>query len=79
MTRVRRNDGIGHAQKALGDDPGDFETIEVLPFHFFEDSMQCVQDLLSPESAKEHHFDFCRHEEEVPSRGMNLAIQGDTI
>jgi len=41
--------------------------------------MQCVQDLLSPESAKEHHFDFCRHEEEVPSRGMNLAIQDDTI
>jgi hypothetical protein len=34
MARMRRNDGIGQAQKTLGYNPGDFEAIEVLPTYF---------------------------------------------
>src|SRR5437660_180703 len=35
--------------------------------------------ILRSESTKEHHLYFCRHEEEVPSSGVDLAIKGKAI
>jgi hypothetical protein len=41
--------------------------------------VQGVLDLGRSGSAKEHHLYFCRDEKEVPSRGMDLAIEGEAI
>src|SRR5437870_4468660 len=71
--------GIGDAKKTLGNNSSDFEAIEVLPRHLCQDSLQCVQDSLCSKSAKERYLDFCRHKEEVPSRGMDLAIKSEAI
>jgi hypothetical protein len=73
------DDRVGHAQKALGNDPSDFEAIEILFPHFSQDSLQCVLDLLCSNSAKEHHLNFCRHEKEVPAGGLDFAIKAEAI
>ena len=70
---------VGHAQKALGNDPSDFEAIEILFPHFSQDSPQCVLDLLCPNGAEEHHLNFCCHEEEVPAGGLDFAIKAKAI
>jgi len=36
-------------------------------------------DLLRSGSAEKPHLDFCRHEKEVPARGMDLAIKREAI
>jgi len=79
MARVGRNDGIRHSQKTLRNDSGYFETIEVLPTYLAQNPMQCVLDLLCSERAKKHYFHFRRDKKEIPSRGANLAIEGETI
>jgi len=73
------DDCVGHAQKALGNDPSDFEAIEILPPHFSQNSLQCVLDLLRSKSAEEHHLDLCRHEKEVPAGGLDFAIEAEAI
>ena len=47
--------------------------------HLRENLMQGVLNLGRSRGAKEHHLYFCRHEKEVPPRGMDLAIEGETI
>src|SRR6184192_3153871 len=79
MAGVCRTGGIGHTQKALGNDSSYFEAVEVLMPHLRQNSFQRILDLLRSESAKEHHLDFCRHEKEVPARSTDLAIKGETI
>src|SRR5712692_3400068 len=73
------NGGIGHTQKALGNDCSYFEAVEVLVPHLRQNSFQRVLDLFRSESAKEHHLYFCRHEKKVPARSVDLAIKGETI
>src|ERR1700682_338747 len=79
MARVSRNDGIGHTQKTLRNDSGNFKAIKVLVPHLPQNSLQCVLDTLRSHSTKAHHLYFCRHEKEVPSCSMDLAIKGETI
>src|SRR5437868_10861319 len=79
MARVRGNGGIRHIQKTLGNDPSYFEAVEVLVPHLHQNSFQRILDLLRSESAKEHHLCFCRHEEEVPSSSVDLAIKREAI
>src|ERR1700682_4330656 len=76
---MRGDDGVGHAKKALGHAPSDFEAIETLPPHFSEDSLQCVLDLLCSQSAKEHHLNFCCHEKKVPAGGLDFAIKAEGV
>ena len=79
MARVRRNDGIGQAQKTLRNDSGYFKTIEVVPTYFAQNPMHCVLDLLCSVRAKKHYLHFRRDKKEVPSRGANLAIDSEAI
>src|SRR5579864_2928434 len=76
---MRGNGGIGHAQKALGNDSSDFKAIKTLRLHFRENSLHRILDSGRSKSAKEHHLYFCRHEEEIPARSMDLAIKRETI
>ena len=79
MARMCGNSGIGHTKKAVGYNAGHFEAVEVVKSHLRENPVQGVLDLGRSRGAKEHHLYFCRHEKEVPPRGMDLAIEGETI
>src|SRR5437868_15539371 len=79
MARMSRNDGIGHSQKTLRNDPGNFKTVEGLVPHLAKNPLQSLLYTLRSQSTKEHHLYFCRHEKQVPPRAMDLAIKGQTI
>jgi hypothetical protein len=79
MARVCRNGGVGDAQEMFSNDSSHLQAIEMLPFYLRQDPYQCVLELLRSNSAKEHYLDFWRHEKEVPSRGMDLAIEGEAV
>jgi hypothetical protein len=79
MPRVCRDDAVGHTEKTLGDDFRDLKGIEVLPLRLCYNSLQSILDFLRFERTKEHHLYFGRHEKEVSSRGMDLAIKRETI
>jgi hypothetical protein len=63
----------------FSNDSSHLQAIEVLLFHLRQDPYQCVMDLLRSNSAKEHRLDFWGHEKEVPSRGMDLSVEGETV
>ena len=72
-------EAVGDAQEALGNDPCHFETVEVLVADFRQDSLQRALNLFRTQGAKEHHLHFCCDEEEVPSGGVDLAVEGKAI
>lgn len=74
-----RNYRVGHAQKMLGDDSRNFNAVETLRPHLRQNSFHRILDPGRSEGAKEPYLDFCRHEKEIPTRGMDLAIEGETI
>ncbi len=79
MARMCGNSGIGHTKKAVGYNAGHFEAVEVVKSHLRENPVHGVLDLGRSGSAKEHYLYFCSHKKEVPPRGMDLAIEGETI
>jgi len=76
---MSRNGGIRHAQKALCDYPCDFETIEVLLSHLFQNPLQCAVDVRCSNSTEDHYFYFSGNEEEVPPSSMDLSIERKAI
>src|SRR5208282_4729743 len=79
MSRMRGNGHVGDAEKIPGSDFSDFETIEVLQLHLCQDALQRTLYLLFPEKSEIHRLDFRSHEKEIPSRGMDRAIESECI
>src|ERR1700688_2564869 len=76
---MRRNHGIGHAQESFGNYPRDFETIEIMPSHFSQDSRESILNLVGAPASQEYSLKFCRHKKEAPSGSVDLAIQCKAI
>lgn len=79
MARVRENGHVRNAQEASGNDSSYFKPVEVLFFYLLQNPIQRALDLRRSQRAKEHRFDFCRHEKEIPTGSMDLAIKREAI
>src|SRR5579864_2803740 len=79
MSRMRGNGHVGDAEETTGSNFSDLKTIEVLQLHLCQDPFQRALYLLFSKKPKKHGLDCRGHEKEIPSRGMDLAFQGECI
>ena len=56
-----------------------FETIEVLLSHLFQNPLECTVDVRCSNSTEDHYFYFSGNEEEVPPSSMDLSIERKAI
>src|SRR6185437_270763 len=76
---MRGDRGVANSQKRLLRDPGQLKTVEILRPYFLQNSLYRAPDLYGSDSSQERYFDFPRHEEEIPPRGMYLSSEGRTV
>jgi hypothetical protein len=63
----------------FGDDPRDFQTIEVLGAHLAENAIHRFTKFLRAEHAKRQHLHFRCEKKEMPSGGANFVVNGEAI
>ena len=76
---MRRNSGVAYSQKSPGNDSSYFKAVETLRPDLGEDSLQRAPDIGRPSRSQKPHLYFARHETEVPSGSMDLAIESEAI
>jgi hypothetical protein len=79
VARMRGYSGVANSQKRFLRYPGQLKAVEILRPYFLEDSLYRASDLCGSGRSQEHYFDFTRHEEEIPPRGMYLSSEGRTV
>src|SRR5437879_4503579 len=79
MTRVCGDHYEGNAEEVASRDACHLQAVEVISAYLREDTLQRSSQTAFPDGSEGIRLDLGRHEEGVPARGPNLAIERKSI